>query len=279
MKKEQMISGHIELDQDILLDYQYQVQGASEETLVFIHAHSVDRRMWKPQIEHFASRYSILCYDLRGYGRSSLPLNGQPFLHAEDLRALLGHLSIDAAHLVGLSLGSFVALDFWALYPEHVRSLTVASGAIPDSKPDIPPTLVTDVPRFKQEWFERLLEGCGEDRNGYQDRLWTMITDWKAWQCTHREPDCILGDALLPKLLAMQAPGPVCVVNGAKDFKGAHRSADRLLECVPHAVFVDLPEAGHFSSMETPHEFNAALQAFLERGGDNNDSKSDSTRL
>ncbi|WP_338539612.1 alpha/beta fold hydrolase [Paenibacillus tundrae] len=279
MKKEQMISAHMELNQDFLLDYQYYVQRASQETLVFIHAHSVDRRMWEPQIDHFASRYSILCYDLRGYGKSSMPLEGQPFLHAEDLRALLEHLNIETAHLIGLSLGSFVALDFWVLYPEYVQSVTVASGAIPDPKPDVPTPLVTDVPRFKQEWFERLLEGCGEDRNGYQHRLLTMIGDWKVWQSTHREPDCILGKTLLPKLTAMQDPGPVCVVNGAKDFPGAHHSADRLLECMPHAICVNLPEAGHFSNMEAPYEFNAALQAFLDKGEDHNDSKPDSTRL
>lgn len=270
MKKNKVISGQIELDQDILLDYQYYVHAACQETVVFIHAHSVDRRMWEPQIEHFSSRYSILCYDLRGYGKSSLPLEGQPFLHAEDLRAILKHLNIDAAHLVGLSLGSFVAIDFWALYPEHVWSVTVASGAIPDPKPDIPPALVTDVQRFKQEWFAHLLEGCGEDKNGYQHRLWAMIADWNAWQCTHHDPDCILGEALLPRLLALQAPGPVCVVNGTKDFKGARHSMDRLLRYMPHTVCVDLPGAGHFSNMETPHAFNVALQTILEKGGEAN---------
>ncbi|QOS79607.1 hypothetical protein JNUCC31_01215 [Paenibacillus sp. JNUCC31] len=117
MQKDQVISGHIELDQNILLDYQYHVQGASQETLVFIHAHSVDRRMWGPQIEHFASRYSILCYDLRGYGRSSLPLEGQPFLHAEDLRALLGHLNIDSAALSRTVVGIICSARFLGSVP------------------------------------------------------------------------------------------------------------------------------------------------------------------
>lgn len=269
MKKEPTTSGYLELEHEIRLYYQYYAQTAAQhalanETLVFIHAHSVDCRMWEPQIKHFAPQYALLCYDLRGYGKSSLPREAQPFLHADDLRALLDYLDIEAVHLIGLSLGSFVALDFLAQYPERVRSVTVASGAIPDPKPEVLPPLVTDVPSFKQAWFARLLEGCGEDQNGYTERLWEMIDDWKAWQATHREEDCTLGEAVLSRLLALQTPHQVCVVKGEDDFEGAHHSAERLLNAMPHAVRGELPKAGHFSNMETPDAFNHALQTFLE---------------
>lgn len=279
MNQTNLLLGRLEVEPGIGLIYHYHFREAAHETVVFIHAHSADQRMWEPQINHFTSHYSVLTYDLRGYGESSMPFDGKHFLHAEDLRMLLDHLHIDYAHVIGLSLGSFVTLDFWSMYPDRVRSVTVASGAIPDPKPDVPPPLVTDLPRFKQEWFARLQEGCGEDRNGYQDRLRTMIADWTGWQHTHNEPDCILGEGVLNKLLAIQNPGPVCIINGRKDFKGAHHSADRLLQCMPHAVTVYLSEAGHFSNMETPDEFNAALGIFLNRGGFHPDSKSDLARL
>ncbi len=274
-----MISNDLEVDRDIRLNYNYYVNAGAKETLVFIHAHSVDQRMWAPQVQYFAYRYSILSYDLRGYGLSSLPREGQPFLHANDLLMLLQHLDIKKVHLVGLSLGSFVALDFWSLYPEYVYSVTVASGAIPDPKPTEPEALVTDIVRFKQKWFARLLEGCGDDRNGYRDKLWMMIADWTGWQVMHNESEALSGEKLTSQLLAIKNPEPVCIVNGLKDFEGAHRSAERLLQCMPHARSVNLPEAGHFSNMETPNEFNLVLNTFLNNGGNVYDSQSYSSRL
>ncbi|WP_261305045.1 alpha/beta fold hydrolase [Paenibacillus andongensis] len=257
-------SGKLLEEGSMRLYYEYLGSPGEGEVLVFIHGHSVDCRMWEPQIKHFNKSFPVLCYDMRGYGRSSLPMEGHDYMHAEDLHFLLQRLDIGAVHLVGLSLGSFVALDYLALYPENVHSVTVASGAIPDSKSSDPVPLVTDVASYKREWYERLLQGCGPDHNGYRSRLWEMICDWTAIQHTQRESESLLGDGLLPRLSNIRTT-PAFVVNGAHDFEGAHRSAQKLLDCMPHADCVNLKDAGHFSNMETPEEFNQELQAFLEQ--------------
>ncbi|WP_339314953.1 alpha/beta hydrolase [Paenibacillus sp. FSL M7-0896] len=71
-------------------------------------------------------------------------IEGEDYLHAGDLRQLLEQLNIEAFHLVGLSLGAFVALDYWALYPEKVRSFAVASAGIPDSRVEDTSTVDVD---------------------------------------------------------------------------------------------------------------------------------------
>ena len=70
--------------------------------IVFIHGGQMDRRMWDPQTEAFKQKYQIVRYDVRGYGKSSLPM--KPFSHVRDLFDLLNHLKLKKATLVGLSL-------------------------------------------------------------------------------------------------------------------------------------------------------------------------------
>jgi pimeloyl-ACP methyl ester carboxylesterase len=56
-------------------------------TVVLVHGHTLDLRMWDGQFEPLAQRYRVLLYDARGYGQSALPTD-EPYSHAADLRGL-----------------------------------------------------------------------------------------------------------------------------------------------------------------------------------------------
>jgi len=86
----------------------YEVAG-SGQALVLIHGFSTDCRQWKDQIEFFKSDYKVICYDMRGFGKSTVP-SGMNYSHAEDLRALLDHLDIEKAHILGHSFGGVYQL-------------------------------------------------------------------------------------------------------------------------------------------------------------------------
>src|SRR5688572_28623774 len=88
----------------------YEVAGDGPP-LVFLHAYTLDCRMWDDQFEHFTDRYRVVRYDTRGFGRSDVPTEA-PYSNHEDLRLLLDHLDIDRAHVCGLSSGGGIAIDF-----------------------------------------------------------------------------------------------------------------------------------------------------------------------
>src|SRR5205807_6862604 len=77
------------------------------------------------QFREFARHYRVIRYDVRGYGRSETPT--RPYSDVKDLLALLDGLGVEKAHLVGLSLGGRIAIDFALQHPDRVRSL-VAVG-------------------------------------------------------------------------------------------------------------------------------------------------------
>jgi len=109
----------------------YQCIGEGEN-LVLIHGLGANLAFWYMGIARLLARqYRVITYDLRGHGRSSMPESGYTLPDmTNDLEALLDHLDVDHAHIVGHSFGARVALYFTTTRPERVRTLTVADTQI-----------------------------------------------------------------------------------------------------------------------------------------------------
>ncbi len=95
----------------------YEVEGAGHP-LVLIHAGVADHTMWDAQAPVFARRFRVIRYDTRGYGRSRT--QDTEYSERQDLLDLLDHLGVPAAHVVGISRGGMIAIDFTL---EHPRGL------------------------------------------------------------------------------------------------------------------------------------------------------------
>jgi pimeloyl-ACP methyl ester carboxylesterase len=278
MEPEIIKTGYVEVDEGTELYYEMAGTG---QTVVLVHAHSVDRRMWDSQFVQLSTQFRVLRYDLRGYGLSGLPQVGKDYLHAEDLKKLMTHLEIDTAHLVGLSLGSFVALDFMYLYPTHTRSISIAAGAIyTEDGEEADADRARTLPRCDSdmlglgrqnpvikaqvdEWFEVLMNCSGENKEGIRRSLWRMLSDWSAWTFRYPEPRCLIGEELSISLNRLVPVTPILVIVGSKDSDGSIHSSEKLLGLVPSANRVDIIGAGHFSNMEQPVEFTNELISFF----------------
>lgn len=100
--------------------FHYEIAGQGTP-VILINSDSNDNELFIELMKnHLAVRY-----DLRGYGKTDKPIEGEKFQHAEDLRKLMWFLGVRKAHLVGLSVGAFVAVDFAERYPAKVISLSI----------------------------------------------------------------------------------------------------------------------------------------------------------
>ena len=108
----------------------YRDTGGTGVPVVFLHAATGSSRVWDYQVPAFTAQgYRVIAYDRRGFGRSVIdPAGLQPGTGADDLQALMNHLSIDRFHLVGTAAGAFVALDFALSFPQRLRTLVVANS-------------------------------------------------------------------------------------------------------------------------------------------------------
>lgn len=248
------------------------------EAVILLHGHSFDRRAWQPQVQALERRYRVIRYDLRGYGRSTLPDEGQEFLHAEDLLQLMDALGIKRAHLAGLSLGGFVVTDFIALHPERVLSAAMAGGdlfdvpgpgepwtgeALAQRRAAIAEIKKSGIHAFKRQWLENLVGPSGSQREKLRQPLWRMIDEWQAWQPLHVEPRLLLGRSARLRLEAARPAMPVLILRG--DLEKAGFGIRALL---PQAQTVIIPDCGHVSNLEQPEQFTAALSRFLDAATD-----------
>ncbi|HEY4786986.1 MAG TPA: alpha/beta fold hydrolase [Bacteroidales bacterium] len=248
------------------------------EPVIFIHGHSLDHTMWDEQFREFAKFYRVIRYDCRGYGLSTMPKEGMEFLHADDLKELMKQLNISKTHLVGLSMGGFIALDFLALYPEKVLSATLASGNICNANgPDKPWTeeerqkrraeifeLETKgIDAFKREWFNLLMKSGGSQQEKIRYPLWKMVYEWEAWQPLHYEPRLLLGASIISKLKQMTISVPVLVLEG-RSLGNHFPEHSPILDLIPTAKFMVIDDAGHMMNMERPIEFNKTVEDFIK---------------
>src|SRR5258708_7557413 len=77
--------------------------------VVFAHAGVADRTMWEPQIQTFAQGHTVVVFDARGYGRSRSDAGSYQL--ADDVYAVIDHLELRSATLVGCSRGGAACLD------------------------------------------------------------------------------------------------------------------------------------------------------------------------
>src|SRR5947209_17886601 len=97
--------------------------------MIFVHEFAGDHRAWEMQLRHFGQRYRAITYAARGYPPSDVPDDVSKHSQAraaDDIAAVLDHLRIDKAHVVGLSMGGFATLHFGFRHPQRALSLCVA---------------------------------------------------------------------------------------------------------------------------------------------------------
>jgi pimeloyl-ACP methyl ester carboxylesterase len=266
--------GKIDLG-DAQLYYEEAGHGAP---LVLLHGHSFDRRMWDPQFAELARHYRVIRYDMRGYGLSSLPVEGQEFLHANDLYRLLQALHIPKAHLVGLSLGGFVAVDFMALHPEQTLSVVSCSGSLygrpgPEQpiteaeiarrRTEIAQLQATGLESFKEKWLASLLKSSSPEQANTAPLLRQMVQDWSMWQPLHVEPRVLLGQSLVPQLQAHPVRVPLLLLAGQRESAARTQDNETLKQLVPGAQTAIIPNAGHVANLDNPTAFTKAVVDFI----------------
>lgn len=133
------------------------LHGTSEPILV-VHGVSSQRRLWG-WLHTEAPHLTLVAPDLRGRG-DSVDISGPSSLaqHADDLRAVVDALGLDAVHVCGMSMGAFVAVEFAARYASRVKSLVLVDGGVPVGPPpgltreNVAAVFMDRMARTQQRW-------------------------------------------------------------------------------------------------------------------------------
>ena len=108
---------------------QYETTGDGEQTVVFCHGLGGNHAIWYQQVPVFARRFSVMTWSQRGFGYSTDDAGvSSPAAAVRDLDALLDHLGIERAHLIGQSMGGWAVLGYALHAPSRVRSLAICDS-------------------------------------------------------------------------------------------------------------------------------------------------------
>lgn len=254
----------------------YEATGEGEP-LVFVHGHSLDRRMWREQVAFFKNHFRVIVYDARGYGRSSKQREGELFTHADDFVALLDRLALERVHAVGLSMGGFIVGDVVAMYPERLLSATLAEGVIRSTPSVNEPMTVEEIAkkneaiaalkkkgmrRYKKEWFATLMKG-GSEVERIRRPLWRMLRSWDCWQPLHHEVHCYYAREAMQVLQRKQPAVPCLYINGHRPEKPEPPRPPRMMQFTPNSRYEVIEDCGHMCNMERPLVFNQKVLDFL----------------
>ena len=241
----------------------YEVAG-SGDPLLLVHGLSLDTRMWDAQFAVFAERYRVVRYDVRGYGRSAAP-DGTPYARTDDQMALMAHLGITRAHILGLSMGGMLAVDFALDYPRATQTLIAVDSALSgyrwsdDWRARWQAMEATgDAEAAKRLWLAHPLFAPANEQPAVAAALAQMVADYSGFHFLRDD-----GGRSSHAFKRLEQIGmPALVVLVERDLPDFHAIAD-LLATRAHAQKVVIPGVGHMSPMEAPAAVNRIVLDFL----------------
>lgn len=252
----------------------YEVAGEGP-AVVLGHAGIADCRMWDAQMTPFSERYRVIRYDVRGFGRSSTP-ESEWSPHA-DLSALLTHLGVERAAVIGVSMSGGIAVDFALAYPQMVWALVPVAAGLDgfDWSRD------QALKRFGEEEKAELTAGNIEKAVELNVRLWVDGPSRRAddvdagvrekvreMQRAIFEKGEPAGEPLPLEPLAItrlqEIKAPTLAIVGDKDASAILEITDLIAERVPGARKAIIADTAHVPSIERPEEFNRLVLEFLD---------------
>lgn len=259
-------TGHVEVAGTRLW---YEAAG-SGDPVVFLHAFTLDARMWDAQFESLGRTHRVIRYDARGFGRSAPPRAGEAYSHHDDLAALLERLGAPRAVLVGHGMGGRFALDFAASHPGRARGLVLADTVIagwPWSRaflegyaPVVAAGRRGDVAAAKRAWLAHPVFGPAREQPAAMTRIERMVADYSGWHFVNEDPATAVAPPTLGRLAELDVPALVLV--GERDLPDFRQMADRAAGDL-RARLVVVSRAGHHTPLEAPADVTAAIAGFL----------------
>ena len=257
---------------DVELNYETNGTG---DPLVLIPGFASGAWSWGWQTSVLAETFRVVTFDPRGIGNSRTDAGSRASdieTIADDIVALLDDLSIDSAHILGVSFGGFVALDLALRHADRVRRLILAATSFggPNHVAPSPEVLAAFTSTDGLNTSERIrhyltmafsrefVDARGEDVERF---------------CSLREVNSVSKEAYTEQLrsaIRFDVEGetnriatPTLVISGDEDYVVPTQNSRNLAAAIPNARLAIIEGTGHMAFVEKANEFNRLVREFL----------------
>ena len=241
----------------------YEIHGAGEPTLLFVHGWSCDSRYWRAQLPHFSRKYRVVTLDLAGHGHSGATRSQYTMLaFGEDVRAVAEASGSTNVILIGHSMGGSVIAEAARLMPNRVKGLigvdTLQNIEYPMTREELK-SMIAPLEKDFRSGSRQFVNEMFSPNTDVQLREW-ILSDISAAPprvalsaMNHMMAQYISGDAAK---IFEEIRIPVIAVNADLwpiEFEGNRRHMQSFEAIV-------LKGADHFLMLNRPKEFNRALE-------------------
>ena len=244
------------------------------DAITMLHGFLVDSGQWDQEFAALADDHRVLRYDLRGFGRSSMP--EVPFAHHEDLERVLDDAGIERTALLGCSGGAGTSLDFALAHPQRVSALALVGAGYwgyyatrtPEAQAFWAAVQGGDADALLETSLRTFLDGPRRTPAQSDAEARTRIAAMSAWN--FGRTDGYWKKASLQRNPPIPAPErlaelrmPVLLIVGEEDQPEVIELSERLAAGLPDARLVRVPDAGHHVNIERPDIVLPLLRGFL----------------
>jgi pimeloyl-ACP methyl ester carboxylesterase len=229
----------------------YYATAGEGEPVVLLHGGLANSDYWGQQVAALAQHHKVIVVDSRGHGRSTR--DSRPYsydLMSDDVVALLDHLKIAKADIVGWSDGGIIGIDLAIRHPTRVNRIfsfapnTKTSGVKPDTEKN--PVFASYIERAGNEY--RKLSKTPDQYDAFVEQISHMWGTQPNWS-----------DEDLKKINT-----PVLIVDGDHDEAIVREHLEYIANTIPNAGLLILPNTSHFAFIQAPKEFNEAILNFID---------------
>src|SRR5882757_5229989 len=219
--------------------------------VILLHGGLANTDYWGNQVPALAAQHTVILMDSRGHGRSTRdPARAYGYdLMADDVVALMDHLKITRADIVGWSDGAILGIDLAMRHKERVgKVFAFAANTVPSGVKDgfdKNPTFAAFIERARHECETH--STTPKQYDAFVDQIGKMWAEQPNWS-----------DAQLKAI-----DTPVLIVDGDHDEAIKREHTEYMAATIPHARLVILPNASHFAFLQDPGQFNFAILHFL----------------
>ncbi|HKO61114.1 MAG TPA: alpha/beta hydrolase [Pyrinomonadaceae bacterium] len=239
--------------------------GNDEEALVLIHGWTMNNDSWRAQIPALVKRNRVIAIDLPGHGQSDKPqttYNMDYFARAVD--AVMRDAKVKRAVLVGHSMGTPIARQFYRKYPDKTIAIVIVDGSLrPFGDKAILDKMIAGLrsPAYRETGTQMftMMSGPGLAAEA-KDRIMSSFANTPQHVVVSAmegmaDPAIWTDDKINVPVLAVMAKNPFFPPNLEESFRAL----------VPNMEFYMWNDVGHFLHMERPQEFNQAVLQFLDK--------------
>jgi pimeloyl-ACP methyl ester carboxylesterase len=246
----------------------YEECGTGAQTVVLVHDGVLHSAAWDDVWPEFCRHFHTVRYDRRGYGRS--PAATQGYFATDDLAAVLRHVKVTRAVIVGSSHGGEISINFTLDHPEAVQQLVLVGavvGGMPYSLHFLERGETLGKPLEKGDvqgaiaaaTKDKYLVAPGND--AAKKRMADLLTA-SPQDLTHPELELPVKPAL-PRLKKIGVP--TLLLTGDADIPDVHAHAGAIEAGIPRSRRVVLKDVGHIMYLEKPKEFSNLVISFIEQ--------------